>query len=155
MNKFLKYTAIFAALAATVSCSTRKWDEVPLEYTPIYSIKPYKSDIYEFKVFHQRDRLSIWNTYATIVSYNEIKDLVDNSAAKGDDEMFYVLSFTEVKTVVDKEGVASQVEYDYTIVENDDNRNYVTMTITNTADGTVKTYTKATLCEESMYIDFE
>ncbi len=159
MNKFLKIIAVFAALAATASCATQKWEEVPVDYTPIYSIMPYNGDIYEFKVYHQRDRLSIWDTYATIVSYNEIKNIVDNSAAKGDDEMFYDISFTELKVTTSEneygESVTTTTEYDYTIVENGDNRNYVTVTITNTNDGSVKTYEKATLTPETMYIDFE
>ncbi|MFI3286571.1 MAG: hypothetical protein R3Y08_07955 [Rikenellaceae bacterium] len=159
MNNFFKIIAMFVAFATTVGCSTQKWEEVPVDYTPIYSIMPYKGDIYEFKVYHQRDRLSIWNTYATIVSYNTIVDLVDNSAPKGEDEMFYDISFTEIKetSTLDENGdtVTTSTEYNYTIVENEDNRNYVTMTITNTSTGAVTTYEKATLKEETIYIDYE
>ncbi|MFI3333342.1 MAG: hypothetical protein SNI51_01350 [Rikenellaceae bacterium] len=151
MKNFLKIITAFAALATTVGCAHQKWEEVPVDYTPIYSIMPYDSDVYEFKVYYERDRLSIWNTYATIVSYNEIKNLVNNSAAKGEDEMFYDLSFTELK--IDADG--NSVEYNYTVVENGDNRNYVTVTITNSSDGSVATYEKATISEEMMYIDFE
>lgn len=161
---------MLVALITTVGCAQHKWDEVPVYYTPIYSIMPYDQAIYEFKVYYEVGHLSVWDDYAMINRYSFIEDFVDNSGARGVDEFFVDFSFTELVTTtssvdtgdVDENGdaimedVTTTTKNYYTVVETDDNHiyNYSTVTITSET-GAVTTYTKASITPETGWVDME
>ncbi|MFR9610731.1 MAG: hypothetical protein SNH55_03955 [Rikenellaceae bacterium] len=117
MKNLLKSIVVmFVALISVTGCGHQTWAEVPVYYTPIYSIMPfdpttgtgadeYTYDMYEYMVFYEVNELGVYNTYNFMNRYSTIEDFVDNSVemSETDDEgnvtdsgLLYNFSFTEV-----------------------------------------------------------